>query len=138
MRIMGSIAYNLVGHYNKKLITRANKSKRISYKGDIIYRILILDSKIVNRSNIHINKHIPKNYKPLIKRKESINNNLKERSILYKSHINPSFKTLAKRYKITFTRETLIEVNNDKDKLIKDFNHYYTENHFKNHFNLPY
>jgi hypothetical protein len=138
IRIIGFIAYNLVGHYKKKLITRANKGKLISYKGDIIYYMLILNGKVVKGSNIYINKRILENYKPLIKRKESINNDLRERSILYKSHINPSFKTLAKRYKITLTRDTLIEVNNNGDELIKDFNYYYIKNYIENDFNLSY
>jgi hypothetical protein len=138
MRIIGFIAYNLVGYYKKKLTTYTNKGKLVSYKGDIIYYMLILNSKVIKGNNIHINKRILKNYKPLIKRKESTNNNLKERSILYKSHINPSFKTLAKCYKITFIRETLIKVDNNKDELIKDFNYYYTKNHIKNNFNLSY
>jgi hypothetical protein len=127
-----------VDYYKKKLITYTNKGKLASYKGNIIYYILILNSKIVKGSNIYINKRIFKNYKLFIKRKENINNNLKERSILYKSYINPSFKTLIKCYKITFIQETLIKVNDNKDELIKDFNYYYNKNYIKNDFNLSY
>jgi hypothetical protein len=138
VRIIGLTAYNLVGHYKKKLITYANEGKLVSYKGDIIYYMLMLDGKIVKRSNVHINKRILKNYKPLAKRKESTNDDLRERSISYELHINPSFKTLAKCYKITLARETLVEVDDDGDELIKDFNYYYIKNYFKNNFNLSY
>jgi hypothetical protein len=65
--------------YKKKLKDRVEEGKLVKYNSDFIYRILLLNRKIIRGFNVYINKRIPFKYIPCNKR--NFDDNLRERII---------------------------------------------------------